>query len=415
MDIYDKNIIGYDSVKRTLREIGDVLKHTEKYKDKGAVLPKGLLLVGSPGIGKSSLAACLIADSDRETFKIRKDSENEGFLEEIRKVFELAKDKPAIILMEDLDKFSASNSAYASEWATIQSLIDESGESTFILATANDTRYIASSLLRTGRFDYVIKMEPPKGEIAVKIMTKYLQDYKLADDILISDIAKAMPDKSCSDLESVVNVAKMYSIYDDEDCIHREHFIRAILEIVYNRYSYRDNQDIKEMESTAYHEAAHCMVSEVLSPGLVSLVTICPDGDSLPGMTVYDDSEINNRNAYINRIMVGLAGRACSDVIYNEDVDFGSHKDIQTVLGYLYSYITGYGGSGLSNIEYDDRGFSEEWLSRSQALVAGQLEEFYHRTKDIIKNNRDLLERIKDALLEKETLLASDIEKLKTP
>lgn len=196
MDKFDEKVIGYESTKEILRQILDILKRPEVYKRKGISIPRGLLMESDPGLGKSLLASILMEESERKPFVFRKTSQENSFLDELRAVFAMAKeDAPSILLLEDLNLYVESTSPYAPEWACLQACIDDAKDTDlFVIATTNDTRYMPPSLLRPGRFDYVIYLQPPIGENAENIVSYYLRDKDLAEDVLISDIVKAMDD-----------------------------------------------------------------------------------------------------------------------------------------------------------------------------------------------------------------------------
>lgn len=184
MDKFDEKVIGYESTKEILRQILDILKRPEVYKRKGISIPRGLLMESDPGLGKSLLASILMEESERKPFVFRKTSQENSFLDELRTVFAMAKEEaPSILLLEDLNLYVESNSPYAPEWACLQACIDDAKDTDlFVIATTNDTRYMPPSLLRPGRFDYVIYLQPPIGENAENIVSYYLRDKDLAED-----------------------------------------------------------------------------------------------------------------------------------------------------------------------------------------------------------------------------------------
>lgn len=184
MDKFDEKVIGYESTKDILRQILDILKRPEVYKRKGISIPRGLLMESDPGLGKSLLASILMEESERKPFVFRKTSQENSFLDELRAVFAMAKEEaPSILLLEDLNLYVESTSPYAPEWACLQACIDDAKDTDlFVIATTNDTRYMPPSLLRPGRFDYVIYLQPPIGENAENIVSYYLRDKDLAED-----------------------------------------------------------------------------------------------------------------------------------------------------------------------------------------------------------------------------------------
>lgn len=222
MDKFDEKIIGYEATKNILRQILDTLKRPELYKSKGASIPRGLLMESDPGLGKSLLATVFIKESGRKSLVFRKTSQENSFLDELRAAFLAAKEAaPSILLLEDLNLYVESNSPYAPEWACLQACIDDAKNTDiFVIATTNDTKYMPPSLLRPGRFDYTLYLEPPTGKTAEKIVSYYLRDKDLAEDVLISDIVKAMPKVSCATLETVMNLAALNSTYQGHEHIY---------------------------------------------------------------------------------------------------------------------------------------------------------------------------------------------------
>lgn len=218
MDKFDEKVIGYDSIKETLRQIADVLKRPEAYKEKGVSMPRGLLMESAPGLGKSLMASILMEESGRKSFVFRRINEGNTFLGEMKDIFDVAKEEaPSILLLEDLNLYVESNSPYAPEWACLQACIDETSDADiFVIATTNDTRYMPQSLLRPGRFDYILNLNPPLGKTAEDIVSYYLRDKNLAKDVQISDIVKAMPQVSCATLETAMNLAAINSVYGDQ-------------------------------------------------------------------------------------------------------------------------------------------------------------------------------------------------------
>lgn len=235
MDKFDEKVIGYDSIKETLRQIADVLKRTEAYKEKGVSMPRGLLMESAPGLGKSLMASILMEESGRKSFVFRRINEGNTFLGEMKDIFDVAKEEaPSILLLEDLNLYVESNSPYAPEWACLQACIDETSDADiFVIATTNDTRYMPQSLLRPGRFDYILNLNPPLGKTAEDIVSYYLRDKNLAKDVQISDIVKAMPQVSCATLETVMNLAAINSVYRDHAHVQKEDIIDALLKVVY--------------------------------------------------------------------------------------------------------------------------------------------------------------------------------------
>ena len=413
MDKFDEKVIGYDSIKETLRQIADVLKRPEAYKEKGVSMPRGLLMESAPGLGKSLMASILMEESGRKSFVFRRINEGNTFLGEMKDIFDVAKEEaPSILLLEDLNLYVESNSPYAPEWACLQACIDEiSDADIFVIATTNDTRYMPQSLLRPGRFDYILNLNPPLGKTAENIVSYYLRDKNLAKDVQISDIVKAMPQVSCATLETVMNLAAINSVYRDHAHVQKEDIIDALLKVVYNLRKADCEEDPQEHQMIAVHEAAHAVVGEVLHSGSIGIITIRGSHGAIGGMesgfAVYAKSE----EEFQDEIIKTLAGKAGTALIYGI-MDIRAAADIKKADQLLDIWLCHFAGGGFSGVEPSENRLSEPRLSYNEAIKSAKLEELYRRAYKILYDNRDFLLAVQKELLEHETLLNSDLAKI---
>ncbi len=414
MDKFDEKVIGYDSIKETLRQIADVLKRPEAYKEKGVSMPRGLLMESAPGLGKSLMASILMEESGRKSFVFRRINEGNTFLVEMKDIFDVAKEEaPSILLLEDLNLYVESNSPYAPEWACLQACIDETSDADiFVIATTNDTRYMPQSLLRPGRFDYILNLNPPLGKTAENIVSYYLRDKNLAKDVQISDIVKAMPQVSCATLETVMNLAAINSVYRDHAHVQKEDIIDALLKVVYNLRKADCEEDPQEHQMIAVHEAAHAVVGEVLHSGSIGIITIRGSHGAIGGMesgfAVYAKSE----EEFQDEIIKTLAGKAGTALIYGI-MDIRAAADIKKADQLLDIWLCHFAGGGFSGVEPSENRLSEPRLSYNEAIKSAKLEELYRRAYKILYDNRDFLLAVQKELLEHETLLNSDLAKIR--
>lgn len=414
MDKFDEKVIGYDSIKETLRQIADVLKRPEAYKEKGVSMPRGLLMESAPGLGKSLMASILMEESGRKSFVFRRINEGNTFLGEMKDIFDVAKEEaPSILLLEDLNLYVESNSPYAPEWACLQACIDETSDADiFVIATTNDTRYMPQSLLRPGRFDYILNLNPPLGKTAENIVSYYLRDKNLAKDVQISDIVKAMPQVSCATLETVMNLAAINSVYRDHAHVQKEDIIDALLKVVYNLRKTDCEEDSQERQMIAVHEAAHAVVGEVLHSGSIGIITIRGSHGAIGGMesgfAVYAKSE----EEFQDEIIKTLAGKAGTALIYGI-MDIRAAADIKKADQLLDIWLCHFAGGGFSGVEPSENRLSEPRLSYNEAIKSAKLEELYRRAYKILHDNRDFLLAVQKELLEHETLLNSDLAKIR--
>lgn len=250
MSAFDK-VIGYEKEKEELIQLCDMAKNPEKYAALGVKLPRGVLLHGVPGVGKTLMATALVEEMGRVCYTCRKDKANETFIDTVRNIFEEAKaHAPSVIFPDALDKFAAdSDSRNPEEFIAVQSGIDEvKGTDVFVVATANEIRELPRSLCRAGRFDRVLEICPPNRKEATEIVRHYLSDKKVSAEVTAESVARLMDGNSCAALESVLNEAGIYAGFDNKSEIGREHIVRAVLRDIFDA-----DESVNEM-STAVKE-----------------------------------------------------------------------------------------------------------------------------------------------------------------
>lgn len=410
MDLLDQRVIGYEATKDILRQILDILSHRSTYEARGAAIPHGLLMVSEPGLGKSLMAGAFMEESGRNCTVFHKNSDGESFLDGLREAFIFAKQSaPSVLLLEDINLYADSPSPYGPQWAALQSGTDDVRDAdVFVIATANTTSCIPQSLLRPGRFDYVINLEPPKGKPAERIAAHYLKDKSLENDVKISDIVRAMGNNtSCATLETVMNIASINSCYRGAEKISKADLADAILQTVYHLKK-DDGERNPDIEQIALHEAAHAVAADILKPDSVSLVTLRKNGCK-QGMTQYYlENEISTESDFLNLAIKGLAGKAGVEMVYGQ-LDMGASADLQTAIYYVRQWIEEFGGNGFSGIICERQSTSETLLSYNERLAAAKLDELYRAAQTLLHNNYDFMIAVQQALLQHETLLGSDI------
>lgn len=368
----------------------------------------------APGLGKSLMASILMEESGRKSFVFRRINEGNTFLGEMKDIFDVAKEEaPSILLLEDLNLYVESNSPYAPEWACLQACIDETSDADiFVIATTNDTRYMPQSLLRPGRFDYILNLNPPLGKTAEDIVSYYLRDKNLAKDVQISDIVKAMPQVSCATLETVMNLAAINSVYRDHAHVQKEDIIDALLKVVYNLRKTDCEDDSQEHQMIAVHEAAHAVVGEVLHSGSIGIITIRGSHGAIGGMESGFAVYVKSEEEFQDGIIKTLAGKAGTALIYGI-MDIRAAADIKKADQLLDIWLCHFAGGGFSGVEPSENRLSEPRLSYNEAIKSAKLEELYRRAYKILYDNRDFLLAVQKELLEHETLLNSDLAKIR--
>ena len=415
MSEFDK-IIGYKDVKAELFRICDVIKNADKYKALGVAPIGGLLLDGDPGVGKTLMANCFIKESGRKSFVCRKNKPDGEFVNEIKNVFtEAAGNAPSIILLDDMDKFANEDDYHrnAEEYVTVQSCIDEiKGKDVFVLATTNGTDNLPRSLLRAGRFDYVISVDAPEGKDAVEIVKYYLSQKKVVAEIDAEEIARLLNGKSCAVLETVINTAGQYAGYENKEMIGVDDIIRACLRVIYNAPESTAPHNPVVLERTAYHEAGHAVVAEILEAGSVDLVSVRKNTGTVGGFTAYhnpDDYWISKTHME-NRVIAILGGKAATELIFGE-ADTGANNDLHRAFDIVQRFADNYCSYGFGY--WEGRDSSSDRLLRREDRITADMETYYARARKILIDNKAFLEALAKRLQEKDTLVSSEIKEIK--
>lgn len=419
MSSFDK-IIGYESVKEEVSRICDVVKNGEKYKKLGVKLPNGLLLYGEPGLGKTLIANCFLEESGRKAFVCRKNMPSGEFVKYLKDVFEEARNKaPSIILLDDFDKFANEDEDHknAEEYVTVQSCIDENKNcDVFVLATANDLSLIPQSLLRAGRFDTTIEIGKPKGEDSEKIIKYYLSMKKVVSDIDFKQLAKILNGMSCAELETIVNQAGIYAGYENKNIIDFDDIVRAGIRIIYDAPETITNGNVDDNEMVACHEAGHAVISELLEPESVTLISIGKHEGAIGGFTAYyrDEKYWQSVDMMKNRIMCLLGGRCAMELKYGK-IDTGCAKDIDRAVLVIQRIITQYGGLGLDKCILHSSGYelSNSMKYYQERTVSDELERYYQKTKQLLIENRLFLDKLSKEIRERKLLTAREIKQIK--
>ena len=415
MSAFDR-IIGYANIKVELERICDVMKNTERYRKLGVTMPRGILLDGHPGIGKTLMAKCFIEESGYKSYLLRKDKPDGDFVNEIRNTFEKAKaDSCAIVFLDDMDKFANEDQFHrdAEEYVAVQACIDDCKDTgVFVLATANDRYCMPDSLVRAGRFDKVISMRCPIGEDAKDIVGYYLSQKKVIGEVDVEEIARLMEGYSCADLETVINEAGIYAGFEKRERIEQEDILKACMRMIFDAPESVDHNEKKYLKNIAVHEAGHAVVSEVLEPGSVSIVSVCHYTGSTEGVTVIrkpHDFEIS-MPAQEHEVIRKLGGKAATEMVFGL-VDIGCNSDLRHAFELVTRFVDNYCSYGFDAYEGDNS--SGFLLENKDRAVSREMDKYYRQAKQIIVENRALLDIITQELIEKKTLTHKDIKMLR--
>ncbi len=419
-------IVGYETIKDDLVRICDTIRNRGHYMKLGAEIPRGLLICGVPGVGKTTMAECMIKACGRPAVRLRKSSSKDKFIDSIKEAFDEAADRePSVLFLDDVDKF-AEEPVYmmiddedigcgtSTEYAVLQTCMDGiAGRDVFVIATANRAHSLPDSLIRPGRFDRVRQVYAPGVHDAEMILDKYLGRKKLAADVDYRRLAVLMSGASCSRIEALANDAGLIAGYERAPEINMDHIARAYL----RWWTSGKTEDLTPDEKlrVAYHEAGHVVMMERLMPGVIDIVCAKRESGAL-FFDEYIDGLLLGINDDRNRMaaLKYLGGRAAIEEVYGE-VDDMSEGDVATARFYVTDAVTsGYDGHMDLYQSRMMKASSEATLEMIEEAVAEEMVALYREALSVMREERAFLDRLARAMTENEYLLADDIEKLKS-
>ena len=416
MSAFDK-VIGYETIKNELLQICDMIHNREIYEELGAKLPQGILLYGDPGLGKTLMAKSFIEESGLKAYIVQRNKGNDDFIGDITDTFRKAKENtPCVIFLDDMDKFANEDSDHrdAEEYVAVQSGIDEVKNcDVFILATANEIWKLPRSLVRSGRFDRKIEVQCPTNRDADEIIEHYLSNKKVSETVNMDDLSKMISYSSCAELETILNEAAISAAYKRKPSIEMEDLVKSVLRMQYDSPDNYTKTSAEDMKKTALHEAGHLVVSEVLCPGSVGLASLRSTGRDSTGGFIHRCKELSRRHYHV---LVSLAGKAAVELYYAGTCASGCQNDINRAFNIIREGLSENATLGFGMIDVSTDRFpktSEDFKSRNEAVTHAELERYMLKARDILLKNRDFLEKATAALIEKETLLHSDVKKIR--
>ena len=411
------NVIGYDDIKNELMPICDMFHNPEKYAKLGVVMPSAAVLEGLPGYGKTLMCKCFIEACGVPYFVCRKDKANGDFINYMKKCFDDAVEKaPAIVFLDDMDKFANDDQDHknSEEYVAVQACIDNvKGKNVFVIATTNEVFNLPDSLLRAGRFDIRFEMSGLNKDDQMKLIEHFLSNKPVAKDLSIEHIWQILGNNvSCAELEKIINDTAIKVAFKQKSVIEYKDIVDACLRHHFCVIDEHIDEITDQHRVTACHEAGHAIVSEILDPNSVGLVSIQAYRGSTAGVTefVFDEYEQKTHIAKEQRIIALLAGKAASEIVLNQK-DMGSWHDIykaKKMIVRLRDDDCVYGFDCAV-----DTDSSSEQLNRADRTLNAELDRFYAEAKKIVFEHRDFLDAVVNALLEKKTIFAEDIQAIK--
>lgn len=429
-----ENVAGNEEAKESLMDVVDFLKNPEKYEKYGARMPKGVILYGDPGTGKTLLAKAVAGEANVPFYALSGSDFVQVYVgvgaARVRNLFKKAKSHgKAVIFIDEIDAIgkarsnNESNSTNSERDQTLNALLTEmsgfnEGHGIVVIAATNRLDILDKALLRPGRFDRHIEVSLPDINAREKILSLYL-DNKPHENIDIKGIAKKTAYFSGAKLENLVNEAAILAAKDDSTYITSRHFDLAF-SIILAGYEKKEREHLKYEDKvlTSYHEAGHGLVSRLLLPqDKISKITIIPTTKGAGGytLTIPEDSNYHRFDYLKNKIKVLLAGRAAEELIFGKDkISTGAENDISNSTDLALKMISEYGmGETLGLVKLSSVG---SLYSSYGNLVIKECKNFidslYKETIILLKENENLLNSIALNLLEKETLHDNEIDKI---
>ena len=437
-DVKFDDVAGVDGAKEELKEVVDFLKNPEKYTKAGARVPKGVLLLGRPGTGKTLLAKAVAGESGASFFSISGSEFVEMFVgvgaSRVRDLFEKAKSSsPSIIFIDEIDaigrkrsvgKNSGSNDER--EQTLNQLLVEMDGFETdakvIVIAATNREDVLDPALLRAGRFDRRINVDAPDLQGRIAILKVHARNKKLASDVRLEDIAKITPGFVGADLANLLNEAAILAARKASDTITMEDLDEAVDKIGMGLGQKGKIIKPEEKRLLAYHEAGHAVMTE-LTPGAdpVHKVTIIPRGDAGGFMMPLPEEKlVTTSKEMLAEIKVLFGGRAAEDLVL-DDISTGAYSDIKRATRLARAYVESVGMSkklGPVNLENSDEEFtftsnkSNETIREIDLEIREILNNEYRQTVETLRANREKLDGIAELLLKKETITGDEVRKI---
>lgn len=436
------DVAGAAEEKEELSELVDFLKAPKKFIDLGARIPKGVLLVGSPGTGKTLLARAVAGEAGVPFFTISGSDFVEMYVgvgaSRVRDLFEQAKKaRPCIIFIDEIDAVGRKRGAGMGgghderEQTLNQLLVEMDGfgknEGIIIIAATNRPDILDPALLRPGRFDRQIVVDIPDLRGREEILKIYAAKKPLAGEVDLKKLAKTTAGCSGAELENIMNEAAIFAARRDKTEIDNKDLADANTKVLMGPEKRSHIISDEEKRITAYHEAGHAIVARLLSKkDKISHISIIPRGRS-GGHTMYhndDDNAHTTRGDLLARIASTLGGRAAESIVL-DDITTGASQDIKYATQLANDMVTRFGMSDVGLVCYESgdevflgrdlgvsKSYSESVAGEIDAEVRKIITTQYNAAVDVLNKNRAKLDAVAEALLEKETIDGAEFDKI---
>ena len=432
-----KDVAGLEGAKEEIQEIVDFLKNPKKYTVLGGKIPKGALLVGSPGTGKTLLAKAVAGEAKVPFFSLSGSDFVEMFVgvgaSRVRDLFKQAKDKsPSIIFIDEIDaigrargknNFTGSNDERENTLNQLLTEMDGFGTNTnvIVLAATNRADVLDKALMRAGRFDRQIYVDLPDLNERREIFKVHLKPLKSVKTLDVEFLAKQTPGFSGADIANVCNEAALIAARKNKKSVGKQDFLDAVDRIVGGLEKKNKIVTPEEKKTIAFHEAGHAIVSWLLEHAAPLVkVTIVPRGQSL-GAAWYLPEErlIVRTEQMLDEMCAALGGRAAEKIIFDK-ISTGALSDLEKVTRQARAMVSVYGlNDTLGNITYYDstgqteNSFTKPYSEKTAQVIDKEISDIielqYKRACDLLNKNKTKLKQLAERLLEKEVIFKDDL------
>ena len=430
-----QDVAGQDEAKESLQEIIDFLHNPKKYTDIGAKLPKGALLVGSPGTGKTLLAKAVAGEAGVPFFSISGSDFEEMFVgvgaSRVRDLFQQAtKVAPCIVFIDEIDAVGRTrDSRFGSNDQTLNQLLGEldgfdSSKGVVILAATNRPEILDKALLRAGRFDRRITVDKPNLQGRLDTLKVHTRKIKLAEDVDLRKIAQATAGAVGADLANLVNEAALRAVRQGRQAVNQEDLLVSFETVIAGTEKKNTVLTDTEKRMVAYHEVGHALISALeKDANPVTKITIVPHTDGALGYTLYlpeEEKFLSTKEELLAQLRSGLGGRAAEELVFGT-MTTGAANDIQQATSIARHMVTLYGMSSelglmatatitsqyLEGQAHMD--CSQDTAAKVDAAVQKLLADSYAKAIGLLRENRALLDEISEYLLLKETITGEEL------
>lgn len=419
-----KDVAGLEEVKIELMELIAGFNNKEKFKKFKVTPPRGVLLEGEPGNGKSLLARAIAGETDAVFYSMAGSEFNEKYVgvgaSRVRDLFKKARNnRPAVIFIDEIDAVGGKREEENNKEhnATLNQLLVElaspDNEDILVIGATNRSDILDPALKRQGRLSRHIYIPNPDKKTRLEILKLYATDRPLAEDVDLEVIASQTHGMASADMEAILTEGAMIAIREDADEVTQDMLLRAIDRQIAGLERKSTVMIDREKKITAYHEVGHLMMSEILNNKKLSKCTIIPHADAL-GYCLYheeDDRFIRTKEDLINSMIVSLGGAVSEKVFFGHESS-GCSGDLGSVSAIAQRMVCDYGMSELGKMKIDERNlFMQEKIHEEMKKI---VDEAYGKAMQIVEENKELISTIAEELMEKETLEGYEVEELIT-